>query len=298
MTPSSLASSPASISSRLSDYLELSKPRISLTVVLSALAGYLLASGHQIPNPSQLSNLLLGTLLVSAGASMLNMLSEMELDALMQRTRNRPLPCARVSPAEALLLGTFLAGFGVVHLALAVNLSSALLAALGLTLYLVLYTPLKLMTPISTLIGAVSGALPPLIGWSAAQSPLQAEAWILFGILLSWQFPHILALAWLYREDYRTAGIQILPPEDQKAKKILARVVPPSCLLLSLGSLLPAWTGLSGLFYLAIASAAGLFLIVLGIAFAKSPSAESAKRFFLTTVLYLPVLLLSIVLGL
>jgi protoheme IX farnesyltransferase len=201
------------VSVRLADLWEMTKPGITLMVVLTAGLGFLLGEEGRF-HFILLVHALLGTGLVSAGASVLNHVLERDTDGLMQRTAGRPLPAGRMDPDAALFFGVLLAVLGLAELALAVNLLTALLGAVALAGYVFVYTPLKRVSSLATVIGAVPGAIPPMMGWSAVRNELDAAAWVLFGILFFWQLPHFLAIAWLCREDYARGGFPMLPVLD------------------------------------------------------------------------------------
>ncbi len=202
---------------RLADYWTLTKPEVNFLVLVSTAVGFDLASpGHL--NGILLCHTLLGTLLVASGTGTLNQYIERRSDAVMRRTAHRPLPAGRLAAGEALIFGLLLAIAGGVELWLAANPLTSALALLTLTTYLLFYTPLKRRTPLCTLVGAFPGAMPPLIGWAAVRNGLSLEAWVLYGILFCWQFPHLLAIAWMYREDYARAGLQLLPGTTTKGE--------------------------------------------------------------------------------
>lgn len=280
---------------RLSDYFALTKPGISLMTAATALAGYMLGSRGGVDGV-KLLHTVLGTLLTSAGACTLNMLMEIDVDARMRRTERRPLPARRLRPGEALFFGSLLSIAGVLYLAWTVNLLTAFLAGVTLSVYLYLYTPLKKITALCTAVGAVAGALPPVMGWTAAAGRLDPGAWSLFGILFFWQFPHFLALAWLYREDYRRAGLYMLPVLEPDGESTARKIVLNSFALLG-ASLLPVLLGLAGNFYLAAAVALGAGLTLMGGLFFADHSTSSARRLFLASVLYLPILVTLLVLD-
>jgi protoheme IX farnesyltransferase len=236
-----------------------------------------------------------GTLLSSAGAAALNMVLERDADAKMERTKDRPLPAGRLSPGEALAFGTLLSAGGVAYLAAAVNLLTAGLAAAALASYLGLYTPLKRRTSLCTLVGAIPGALPPVMGWAAARGTLDVGAAALFLILFFWQLPHFLALAWMYREDYARAGQPMLPVAEPDGASTGRQVVLQT-LALVVASSLPAGLGLAGPGYLAAALALGAGFLGFGIAFSTLRSRERAWRLFMASVTYLPLLLGALIL--
>ena len=216
-----LSCSPSLALARAGDYLQLARPRLALLVLVTVSAGWLLAAGAE-PDVGALVHALIGTTLLFAGASALNQLLERDSDALMPRTANRPLPAGRLQPWEVLVLGCALCGGGLVELLAARQPLAAGLGTLALVSYVFVYTPLKKRTTLNTLIGAVPGAVPPLIGWAAARGRLDTGALALFLIVFLWQVPHFLAIAWIYRDDYRRAGFRMLttiryPSGDQSA---------------------------------------------------------------------------------
>jgi protoheme IX farnesyltransferase len=270
------------------DWLELSKPRITTMVVVTALVGFVTAS----PRPwaaTVLAAALLGTGLVAAGASVLNQVMERDTDALMLRTRTRPLPAGRVSPRAATLFGAMLTAAGLATLLPACGPLAAAVAFVTWASYLFAYTPLKRRTPLATLVGAVPGALPPVIGWTAARGSLDAGAFILFAILFLWQVPHFLAIAWLYREDYARARFPMLPVLDRDGAFTGRQVVVHSLALL-LVSLAPVAAGLAGPFYLAGAFVLGVGLTLFALRLARARDLVAARGLFLASVLYLPAL--------
>src|SRR5215470_10908146 len=235
-------------SNLLFDYWELTKPEINFLIAVTAAAGFWLGSSAGSPHFQwmQFLHTLLGTILVASGAATLNQLIELRYDAQMRRTARRPLVSGRIAPSHALWFGVLLSVFGVVYLAISTNGLASLLSALTLLSYLFLYTPLKRITPLCTLVGAVPGAAPPLIGWTAASGHLGAGAWLLFAIVFLWQFPHFMSIAWMYREDYRRAGYLVLP-----AGRAQDRFVAWQCLLPASGlfvlAIVPALRGHSGI---------------------------------------------------
>jgi protoheme IX farnesyltransferase len=270
------------------DWLELSKPRITTMVVVTALVGFVTAS----PRPwaaTVLAAALLGTGLVAAGASVLNQVMERDTDALMLRTRTRPLPSGRVSPRAATVFGVLLTAAGLATLLPACGPLAAAVAFVTWASYLFAYTPLKRRTPLATLVGAVPGALPPVIGWAAARGSLDAGAFILFAILFLWQVPHFLAIAWLYREDYARARFPMLPVLDRDGAFTGRQVVVHSLALL-LVSLAPVAAGLAGTFYLAGAFVLGVGLTLFALRLARARDLVAARGLFLASVLYLPAL--------
>lgn len=274
---------------RYSDYLELTKPRVTLLVVLTTLVGFYLGARGEV-NMILLLQALIGTALVAGGTSALNQYLERDIDAKMQRTRNRPLPTGRLSPRQALIFSSSIAFIGLLYLAFAVNLLTAALAAATLISYAFMYTPLKQKTSLSTLVGAVPGALPPVGGWTAARNDLSIEALVLFAILFLWQLPHVLAISWLYSEDYKRGGFPLLPILDPQGKSTSRQIV-TNCLALLPVSLLPTIIGLAGPVYFVGALALGLAFLGFGILVAIEKDNLSARRLMLASLAYLPALL-------
>jgi protoheme IX farnesyltransferase len=270
------------------DWLELTKPRITLLVVFTALVGFVTAA--QAPGWSALLvAALAGTALVAAGASALNQVLERATDALMHRTRNRPIPAGRIRPAEATLFGALLTGAGLGLLGALCGPLSALVAFATWASYLFLYTPLKRRTHLATLVGAVPGALPPVIGWAAASGRLEPGAFILFAIVFLWQIPHFLAIAWLYRDDYERGGLQVLPVIDREGVLTGRQAVIHSVALLVV-SLAPVAAGLGGTLYLGGAVVLGVALTLAALRLARARDMGAARFLFLASVLYLPAL--------
>lgn len=280
---------PAVLAARLRDYLELAKPRISVMVLLTVTVGYLL--GQQGGwRSAALWHAWLGIALVAAGSSALNQWIERETDALMRRTSTRPLPGGRLSALEVCLFGCAAAAIGCSYLAWNVNLLTAGLTGLTFILYAFVYTPLKRWTSLCTAVGAIPGALPPVLGWTAAGQPLDLTAFALFAVLFLWQFPHFLAIAWLYREDYAAAGLRMLPGQ-RPLSGVTGLLATGYALGLVPVSLLPAWLGLAGGGYLAAALALGACYVAAAAGFARSETRGSARRLVWVSLLYLPVLL-------
>jgi heme o synthase len=271
-------------------YAELTKPRISLMVLFTVVIGGVLATGGRV-EPLLLLHTVLGTTLVAAGASALNMYLERRADARMRRTENRPLPAARLRPREALLFGAVLGIGGTAYLALMVpHLGAALVAAVTFITYVFVYTPLKRITPLNTLVGAVPGALPPLIGWTAARGTLDVEAAGLFLIVFLWQVPHFLAIAWIHREDYARGGFRMLPVVDGDGS-LTGRNMVLYCLALIPASLLPSLGGHVGLVYVTGALVMGLAFFACTLGFLRAPSNAHARRVLRGSLLYLPAVL-------
>ncbi len=280
---------------RMAAYLELTKPRITFLIVLTAAAGFFLASGARVDYVLLLSSMT-GIALLSSGIATLNQYMERELDGLMRRTADRPLPSGKLLPWEALLFGICLTVLAETYLAVFVNPLSALLGLTVIAAYLFGYTPLKTKTSLATLVGAFPGAVPPLIGWTAARGELSLEAWVLFAILFLWQFPHFLAIAWMYREDYARAGILMLPVVEAEGRVTSQQIVVYALMLLPV-SLLPAALGISGRIYLYGAIVLGLLFLYSSIRAAFSQSKQEARRLLLASVVYLPLLFILMVLN-
>lgn len=284
-----VASFPA-ILGRLADYVELTKPRISVLVLLVTAVGFCLGSVGGI-DPLLLAHTLIGTALVAAGANTLNQYLERRFDRLMRRTANRPIPAGRISGSEAKAFGSVISAAGGLYLLLLVNWPATLLAAATSGLYLFVYTPLKRRTIYNTMIGAVPGALPPLIGFAAAHGGLAAPGWALFAVLFVWQLPHFFAIAWVYREDYERGGYRMLPSADRDGSRTGRWVVGYS-IVLGIVSLFPAWLGTVGAAYLVGATVLGLGLLAVGIGLARGRSTGSARLMVAASVVYLPALMI------
>lgn len=275
--------------SRTADYLELVKPRVAVLVLFTVAAGALLAA-RGVSDVAALVHVLCGTALVIAGASALNQWLERHSDARMQRTENRPLPAGRLQPGEVFALGAALGGGGVTYLALALPQPlAAAVAAVALVTYVFLYTPLKHKTTLNTLVGAIPGALPPVIGWTAMRGALGPEIVALFFIVFLWQVPHFLAIAWIYREDYAQAGMRMLPVVDRLGV-LTGRQMVNYCLALIPASLAPAVLGLGGPLYAGGAILLGLFFLSRALGFRQSTSVDQARRVLRASLVYLPAL--------
>ena len=268
------------------DLQDLTKPRITLQILLTTLLGFVLAGGAA---GLAAVGLLAGTALVSSGSSALNQIIERDRDARMRRTENRPLPSGRLRPADAILWSVLLSASGLLLLALTVNLLTAGLAALTLVSYAFVYTPLKRVTSLATVVGAIPGALPPLGGWAAATGELAAPAFILFAIVFLWQMPHFLAIACLYREDYRRGGMLMLPVVDEGGRFTALQALVYSAALLPV-SLLPATLGMAGPIYLFGAFLLGLGMNAASLRFARCRTQTTARGLLLASVIYLPLL--------
>jgi heme o synthase len=273
---------------RTSDFVTLAKPRLNLLVVGSAVAGYAMAGGDS-SQVFRLLSTILGTGLVAGGASAYNQILERDADALMQRTRLRPLPDGRLQVGEALLFATALSSLGLATLAVGVNALCALVALATLVSYVVIYTPLKRVTSFATVIGAIPGALPPVIGWVAAREELSQGAWLLFGIVFLRQLPHFLSIAWMFRDDYARAGFVMLPVLEPDGRSTGRQTIIYAAALVPM-SLAPTLIGLTGRAYFAGALALAAIFMTLAVKFALSRSRTDAKRLFFGSIIYLPLL--------
>lgn len=290
-----VSSPPLTFGGKLAAYYDLTKPRITFLVVLSALAGFALGS------PSPINWLLffhtaLGIALLSSGISTLNQYWERDLDGLMERTRSRPLPMGKLSSRGALIFGVAISLAAELYLALLVNPLTAAWGLVALGSYLFVYTPLKTRTHWCTFIGAIPGALPPVLGWAAVRGQLGIEAWVLFAIMFCWQFPHFHAIATMYREDYGRARIRMLPVTEPDGKSTARQIVGYTVGLL-LVSVAPTLLGFSGRLYLAGAVLLGAWFLHASLTTAKQMSREQARHLLKVSVMYLPLLLGLMVLN-
>ena len=276
-------------------YLALAKPRLNLLVLLTTLAGFYMGSTGAMETPI-LAWLMIGTALAAAGASALNQWMEREGDGRMHRTQDRPVPSGRVQPHEALAFGVILSLLGTVILGLAVNLLTAGLAAVTCLGYLAVYTPLKKITVLNTLVGAVPGAIPPVMGWTAARGSLDVEAGVLFGILFLWQIPHFLAIAWLYREDYERAGMRMLPLVEHGPRHTGLAASLHAAALLAVAAL-PTWLGLTGATYLRTSLVLGAAYLLFSVHLVVRCEDGTARRLFRVSLLYLPILFIVMALD-
>jgi heme o synthase len=274
-------------------YLELTKPGIVRMVLITAAAGFVMASGSLIDIPLLLHTLF-GTCLAAAGSLALNQWLERGPDSLMRRTAGRPIPSGQIKPMHALAYALVLSVWGVVHLALFVNILTTLLTLFSLVTYVAVYTPLKRVTWLNTIVGAVPGALPILAGWTGAGGPFDVRGLALFGILFMWQMPHFFALAWMYREDYRAGGFHMITDNDPAGART-ARHIRVYGVLLLVVSLIPAEVGLVGAAYAAVAAVLGAGFLAFILLLAAAPSEARAVRVFLGSIAYLPLLLIVMV---
>lgn len=273
---------------RVSAYVELTKPRITFLIVLTAAAGFALASAGSINYVAMLSAMF-GIGLLSSGIATLNQYAERDLDGLMRRTATRPLPSGKLAPWEALAFGAGITIAAEMYLLVFVNPLTALLGLTVIAGYVFAYTPLKTRTSLSTMVGAFPGAVPPLIGWTAARDSLSLEGWVLFAILFLWQFPHFLAIAWMYREDYARAGLQMLPVVEPDGRSTARQAVAYAAALVPV-AMAPTLVGLSGPLYFAGAFVLSAGLMALAVLFGVDRSAHTARRLFYGSIVYLPVL--------
>lgn len=276
-----------------SDYSALTKPRLSMLSVISSMVGYV-AARHGF-SWGEFAHVFVGTALCAGGVASLNQWMEAETDAAMARTHDRPIPSGKVATGSAFVLGWLLVIAGLVDLFVAVNGWSALFALATVIAYLGFYTPSKKHTRWSTEIGAVSGALPPLVGWSAAEGGVSALGWVLFGILFFWQIPHFMAIAWMYRNDYAAVNFPMLPVLDQSGVRV-ARWSLLNTALTVIVSLVPAFLGLTSLLYAVTAGLLGLWFVWLAIVFLRPDGRDkAARRLFLCSITYLPLVFAALV---
>jgi heme o synthase len=280
---------------RLADYWDLTKPGITFLVVITALAAFYIAS-HGSPNMLLLVSSLLGIACISGGGGALNHYIERERDIRMNRTRNRPIPSGRVHPTEALILGIGLSVMGIVYLSIAVNTITAILGGLTLLGYIGVYTPLKRISPHSTIIGAFPGAMPPVLGWTAVTGGISYEALILFAIVFFWQMPHFLGIAWMYRKDYERGGFPMLPVVEPEGKSTM-RMVLVYCTGLIPVSLFPTVLGMAGYIYFFTALLCGLVFLYFSIRIAHAPTNMNAKYLVLVSVFHLPVVMVFLMID-
>ena len=274
-------------------FADLVKARLTALVLLTTFVGFYLGERGAMNFP-QLLNALFGTALVASGAAALNQWLERDYDARMRRTASRPLPSGRMQPATVAIFGGVCSVVGLVYLAVLANPLTSVVGAVTLVSYLFIYTPLKRVTWINTLVGAVPGALPPLMGWTAARNELSGEGWVLFAILAFWQIPHFMAIAWLYRDEYAKAGFVMLPNVDEGGGRTAQQAV-SNTLALLLASLCPFAFGLNGRIYLVAALLLGAGYFWFTVRFARQLTAKRARQLFLASIIYLPLLLAALV---
>jgi protoheme IX farnesyltransferase len=278
---------------RAGDYYELTKPRMNFLVVITTMAGYYLASRGRF-GWIHLLHTMLGTFLTASSAGTMNQVIERRFDALMPRTKNRPLPAKRIKPIEAALFGIAIGVSGVAYLAILVNPLTAILGATTLLSYLLVYTPMKRRSTLNTVIGAVPGAIPPMMGFTAATGALSPQALCVFGILFFWQMPHFLAIAMMYKDDYKLGGFKMLPCVDES---LTARQIVVYALALLPASLLPVPLQMAGSFYFTCAVLLGLTFIAFAISCATTRTRSDARKLFFASILYLPLLLAAMLID-
>jgi protoheme IX farnesyltransferase len=276
-------------------YITLTKPDVTFLVVITTVAGFYLGSSGSL-DWLLLLQTVFGTMLVAGGTAALNQYIERDIDAVMRRTASWPLPTGQLQPRDVLIFGLAAIVIGVVWLAVGVNALSSITALATCLLYLGVYTPLKTRTTLATAVGAVPGALPPLIGWAAAHGSFSLGAWVLFAILFFWQFPHFMAIAWMYREDYARGGIRMLPVVDPKGDATFHQIVCTSAILVGV-SVLPSVVGMAGIHYFFGALILGMILLQVGLWANRSRTNRRAKWLMHATVAHIPLLLLWMVLD-
>jgi protoheme IX farnesyltransferase len=281
--------------SRTSDFVALTKPRLNLLVVATTAGGYYLGAGPGA-NVVSLANVTLATALVAGGSAAFNQVMERKADALMDRTRRRPVAEGRLSPRESLIFASVLSLAGLVWLALATTVLASVVALVTLLTYVVLYTPMKQRTSFATVVGAIPGALPPMIGWAAATDTLSRESWVLFAIIFLWQMPHFLAIAWLFKDDYGRAGFPMLPVLEPDGRSTGYQVAAYASALLPV-SLVPSLMGLAGQAYFGVALVLGIVFLAVSLRFAISRTRHDARVLFFTSIAYLPLVWLAMVLD-
>ena len=278
----------------VSDLAELVKARLTLLVLLTTAVGFYLGAEPPIDYRG-LFHTVFGTAAAAAGAAALNQWWERRADALMRRTRTRPIPAGRMPPMQALVLGAALSVCGVVYLAILCNVLSAALTAITIVIYIFAYTPLKRASTANTAVGAIPGAIPPMIGWAAARGDIGVGAWSLFVIVFLWQMPHFFAIAWMFREDYSRAGFRMISADDLSGERSASQSVFFCILLLILGGL-PAFLGIAGYAYLAIELLLGALFVAVAMRFLRLRTQSAARLLFIVSIVYLPLLLAALVL--
>jgi heme o synthase len=278
----------------IADLAELVKARLTLLVLITTAVGFYLGSEAPIDYMA-LFHVVFGTAAAAAGAAALNQWWERSADALMRRTKMRPIPAGRMRPPQALALGAVLSVFGVGYLALVCNLLSAALTAITIAIYIFAYTPLKRASTANTAVGAIPGAIPPMIGWAAARGSIGAGAWSLFAIVFLWQLPHFFAIAWMYREDYSRAGFRMISSDDRSGERSASQSV-FFCILLLVIAGLPAFLGIANYAYLAVELLLGGLFVAVAMRFLRMRTATAARSLFIASIVYLPLLLSALVL--
>ena len=280
---------------KLAALFELTRPRVTRSVVLTSATGFYMASSGSL-DLLLLIHALVGTAFLSGGAAVFNQFMEREADGKMNRTCMRPLPSGRISENDAVIAGGLLIASGILYLVLLTNILAAFLGCFALAVYLFVYTPLKMKTPICTTIGAIPGAIPPLIGWAAATGSLDSHALLLFAILFAWQFPHFWAISWLYKEDYKRAGFAMLSSIDPDGRRTGRRILMFTVILVAL-SVVPVTSGLTGMLYLVGALGLGSVMLWFGFEAALSRTTTAARHVLVASVAYLPLLLMLMVID-
>ena len=286
---------PIGIGKKIGAFLELTKPRIAFMLVLTSAAGFYLGAETGF-NLGLFLNSMAAITLLAFGVATLNQYIERNIDTKMERTVTRPLPTGRITPNEALIFGVSLCVIAEIYLYFAVNGLTAVLGLIVIVGYVFLYTPLKTRTTASTAIGALPGAMPPLMGWTSSANEITLGAWFLFALLFLWQFPHFLAIAWMYKEQYAKAGIKMLPVVEKDGKITAQQIVIFTVLLLPV-SLAPFFLGVSGIIYLVGASVLGLWFLIASIKTAREKSIEQSRKLLLVSVVYLPIIFALMVLN-
>ena len=281
---------------QLADYWSLTKPEVNLLIGITTVAGFWLGGSSQGVDVAwaPLAHAVAGTLLIASGTGTLNHWLEWRFDARMRRTAKRPVAAGRIAPSHAFLFGLLLSFAGAVYLAISANALSSVIALATLVSYLFIYTPLKRKTPLCVLVGALPGAAPPLIGWAAATGSLSRDAWILYAMVFLWQFPHVMAIAWMYRSDYERAGFAVLPPGERGANMMIWQMMAPLILLLPL-SVAPVVVGGAGLRYLAAALLLGAWFVYRADQLVAQRSNAMARRLLFASIVYLPLLFAALI---
>lgn len=274
--------------SRAADYVTLTKPRLNFLVLLTTAAAYSLGAGPDA-TLAAFVHTLVGTFLVAGGASALNQVWERDTDRLMRRTRMRPIADGRLQPTEGIVFGLLLTALGAAELGYFINPLSASVALFTAISYVLFYTPLKTRTSLSTIVGALPGALPAVIGWAAATNTISIEGWVLFGIVFMWQMPHFLAIAWMYRDEYARAGMPLLPVIQPDGRSTGRQAVIYTAALIPL-SMMPTGVGLASPWYMVGALTLGAILMLMALEFSSRRTIDTARRLFFGSILYLPLL--------
>lgn len=281
--------------SKLVDYYELTKPRMNFLILITTMVGFYMASRGAM-DWLRLFNALLGTLLCASSAGVINQVIERNYDRLMDRTRNRPIPAGRIHPTEAFIFGAACGFAGITELLITVNVLTAALGAFTLLSYVLIYTPLKRITSLNTVVGAIPGAIPPVMGFTAASGALSPAALSIFGILFLWQMPHFLAIAILYKRDYAAGGFKMLPVVDPHLEQTRKQILLYGLALIPM-SLLPALQHIAGVAYFTAAVLLGLAFLSFGVSCAATRSREDARKLFFASIIYLPLLLAALMLD-